>query len=193
MAHDLPGTLTRRELLESVGKMAAVSLVATPIVSALGSGLEVSAQALPMTAVAGVDRVVMLHGRTYLHAWGGYGAPPGTARPARGTPPPPAPDPAWPVPTLAWRKVSGPGDVSFADATSATTTATFAAPGTYVLGVTAGNGTLTAESTLTVTVELPPPATPLTPVITTSHTITSPLWAARTKALIVNWIPHCVD
>ena len=95
---------------------------------------------------------------------------------------------------MAWRKISGPGDVQFVDAKAALTTATFSAPGDYVLEVTAADGKDTGPtSTLTVTVELPPPATPLTPVITTTHTITSPLWAARTKALIVNWIPHCVD
>ncbi len=33
----------------------------------------------------------------------------------------------------------------------------------------------------------------LTPVVTTRHTITSPMWAARTKALVTTWIPHCVD
>jgi DUF1680 family protein len=43
-----------------------------------------------------------------------------------------------------------------------------------------------------VKVELPPPPMQLTPVVTTKHTITSPLWHARTKTLITQWIPHCV-
>jgi DUF1680 family protein len=59
--------------------------------------------------------------------------------------------------------------------------------------VTADNGTAKASSTLTVKVELPPPPTPLSPVFTTSYAVTSPLWASRVKALIVNWIPHCID
>ena len=42
-------------------------------------------------------------------------------------------------------------------------------------------------------VELPPPATQLAPVVTRRHTITSPFWTSRTKALIVTWIPHCVE
>src|SRR5262249_23185856 len=57
----------------------------------------------------------------------------------------------------------------------------------------ADDGTEKATSTLTVKVELPPPSTQLAPVVTKRHTIDSPLWSARTKALIVSWIPHCID
>lgn len=42
--------------------------------------------------------------------------------------------------TLQWTKVSGPGAVSFTDATSATTGATFGAAGDYVLRLTADDG-----------------------------------------------------
>ena len=69
----------------------------------------------------------------------------------------------------------------------------FSTPGDYVLQVTADNGAAKATSTLAVKVELPPPATQLMPVVTRRHTITSPLWSARTKALITSWIPHCVN
>ena len=89
--------------------------------------------------------------------------------------------------------VSGPGDVTFADASAAVTTATFSRPGEYVLSITADNGTTKATSSLIVKVELPPPAAPLAAVFTTSYGITSPLWASRAKALIVSWIPHCID
>jgi DUF1680 family protein len=89
--------------------------------------------------------------------------------------------------------VSGPGTVTFADPNAAVTTATFSAPGEYVLKVTADNGKGTASSTLTVRAELPPPSTPLTPIPTKQYTITSPLWWARAKALMVSWIPHCID
>jgi DUF1680 family protein len=179
-------TITRRELLETMGTMAVV-VAASPLID----GFPVSARALPLAAVAGPDRVVMRHGKTYLNGWAGYGAPPRRAR--RGTPPPPAaPDPG-PAPKTTWSKVSGPGTVTFADPTASVTTATFSAPGEYVLLMTADNGAAKASSMLTVKAELPPPATPLTPIATKNYTITSPLWSARAKALIVSWIPHCVD
>jgi beta-glucanase (GH16 family)/regulation of enolase protein 1 (concanavalin A-like superfamily) len=41
------------------------------------------------------------------------------------------------APTLAWSKVSGPGCITFADPSLATTTATFSATGSYVLRLTA--------------------------------------------------------
>lgn len=191
MTSETPGCLSRRELLETVGKAAAATVVATPLVSGLAEGWSLTAQGLPLIAVAGVDRAVMLRGKTYLRAWGGYGHPPASGRPARGVPLPV--DPGLPPPAMSWRKASGPGEVAFADPKAAVTTATFSTPGHYVLEVSATDGADTATSNLSVTVELPPPAAPLTPVPTTGHTITSPLWAARTKALIVSWIPHCVD
>jgi len=183
-------------MLQASGKTIALSLVATPVVAALGKGLSVEAQALPLAAVAGVDRVVMLAGKTYLAGWTGYGAPPrrgrgaGAGRGGAETPPPPDPGPA---PKTTWARVSGPGDVKFADASAPATTATFSKPGEYVLSVTADNGTAKASSNLTVKVELPPPAVPLAPVFTTSYSINSPFWSSRVKALIVNWIPHCID
>ena len=186
--------LTRREVLETLGTLAIGSIVATRAVQAtIGDGGAISAQELRLNAVAGPDRIVMQQGRTYLNGWGGYGEPPRRTRGRRGeAPPPPPPDPG-PAPSMTWSKVSGPGDVTFADAKAPVTTATFSAPGNYVLQVTADNGRTKASSTLTVKVELPPPPTALTPVVTTRYTITSPLWAARTKALIVSWIPHCID
>jgi DUF1680 family protein len=44
-----------------------------------------------------------------------------------------------------------------------------------------------------VKVNLPPPAARLDVVYTKNYTIDSPLWNDRAKALIVNWIPHCID
>ena len=69
---------------------------------------------------------------------------------------------------------------------------TFSALGTYVLQVTAYRPH-ESSSTLTVTVEPPPPPTALTPVVTTRHTITSRLWAARTRGSSSRGIPHCID
>lgn len=54
--------------------------------------------------------------------------------------------------TISWAGVSGPGSVDFSNAASALTTATFFAPGTYTLTVTASDGSLTSSSDVTVTV-----------------------------------------
>lgn len=61
--------------------------------------------------------------------------------------------------TLAWSKLSGPGTVTFADATSTDTTASFSADGTYVLRATATNTLGGSSLDLTVRVN---PATTLT-------------------------------
>jgi DUF1680 family protein len=180
--------MTRRQALETMGTMAVV-VAASPLID----GFALSAQALPLTAVAGPDRVVMKGGKTYLNGWAGYGAPPRRGRSRRGAPtPPPEPD-TRPAPATTWSKVSGPGTVTFADPRAAITTASFSVPGEYVLKVTADTGDANTSSTLTVKAELPPPATPLTPVPTRTYTITSPLWWTRAKTLMVSWIPHCVD
>ncbi len=199
--HDSGKDLTRRELLQRVSASVLVTATATPLGQALAltahagsiDARDVSgapAATAPVNAVAGVDRVVMTHGKTYLNGWAGYGTPPRPGRARRGVP---TPAPAGPTPRTRWSKVSGPGTVTFADATAATTTATFSVTGEYVLRVTADNGETTAESTLAVKVELPPPAQQLSPVVTTRHSITSPLWSARTKILITKWIPHCIN
>jgi DUF1680 family protein len=186
--------LTRREVLETLGTIAVGSIVATRALQATVSDAgTVSAQELRLNALAGPDRIVMQQGKTYLNGWGGYGEPPRRTRGRRGeTPPPPPPDPG-PAPTMTWTKVSGPGTVTFADPSRAITTATFSALGTYVLQVTADNGQTKSSSSVTVTVEERPPSAALVPVVTKRHTITSPFWSARTKALIVSWIPHCIN
>ncbi len=51
-----------------------------------------------------------------------------------------------------WSVISGPGQVVFSDATSATSRATFSAPGSYALKVTASDGTLSTSDDLTVEV-----------------------------------------
>ncbi len=127
----------------------------------------------PPTVVAGVDRDVVLGGKTFLS--GNVR----TLKPAKTD--------------VIWSKVTGPGDVTFADPHTAATTATFSAPGDYTLKLTAGSGALSASSTLTVKAENPPPAQRLDVVYTRHYQIDSPLWNARAKALIVNWIPHCID
>lgn len=95
--------------------------------------------------------------------------------------------------TVAWRRVSGPGRVAFADPHAASTTATFTEPGTYQLAVTVQRGDLSASSTVRVRVELPPAGEPLVPVLTARYAVSSPLWRARLKTVITHWIPHCVQ
>jgi DUF1680 family protein len=126
--------------------------------------------AFPTRVTAGIDRTVVLPGKTYLN---------GTTRgPAVG---------------LAWSKESGPGEVTLADASAASTTADFSAPGDYVLKFTSTSGELSSADELHVKV-LPALTIPrLEPVYTKSYTIDSPLWNSRMKPLIVAWIPHCID
>jgi DUF1680 family protein len=127
----------------------------------------------PPLVTAGVDRAVVLGGKTYLD---------GTIRTLTGK-----------GAAVAWSKESGPGTVSFENAGASTTTAIFSAVGEYVLKLTAGKAPLSASSTLTVKVVSPPPKDRLDVVYTKKYRIESPLWDARAKALIVNWIPHCID
>ena len=198
---------SRRALIGGAGKAAATSIVAAPLVrsAVLAAGdTEPDAREAPgLASSADVDRINILGAKTYLHGWAGYGEPPVLGRPQTqnrpvdhagqetgATSPAPAPGPA---PTVAWNKQSGPGAVTFADAKAAVTTATFSALGTYVLKLTASNGASTHSSTVRVSVEPPPPARQLEAVYTKNFKISSPFWNERAKALIVNWIPHCID
>ncbi|HTE43795.1 MAG TPA: beta-L-arabinofuranosidase domain-containing protein, partial [Gemmatimonadaceae bacterium] len=146
-----------------------------------------------VNGVAGVDRVVVLPGKTYLRGWAGHGEPPrpGPRRPTAADSTPPAP--VGPPAAVRWSKRSGPGSVSFTDAAALTTTAAFSATGVYVLELTANDGSSTASSTLTVKVESPPPPKQLDVVHMRKWSVDSPLWNNRMKALVVSWIPHCVE
>jgi hypothetical protein len=132
-------------------------------------------------------------GRTFINAWAGYGERPNPNRRRRPTDPPEPPPPTGPTPKLSWSKESGPGDVKFADPTVLVTTASFTAPGEYVLKLIADNGTEQASSTFNVTVEAPPPPEPLNVVYTSRYRIGEGLWKDRTKVLITSWIPYCID
>jgi hypothetical protein len=59
------------------------------------------------------------------------------------------------VPTLAWTKASGPGTVIFGAAAAAETSATFSAPGTYVLRLSANDGDMNVCDELLVLVRYP--------------------------------------
>jgi uncharacterized protein len=193
--------LTRREMLGTIGKAVAASVVLHPVLrtailsdTVSSTSVERSAAA-PVTGVAGVDRVVVLPGKTYLRGWAGYGEPPrrGPGRRPQADSTPTEPPPSGPAPTVRWRKVSGPGRVTFGDPTALITSATFSAAGTYALELTATNGESTASSPLKVKVEQPPPPKQLDVVHTRKYSIDSPLWNHRAKALIVSWIPHCIE
>ena len=188
---------SRRELFGTVGKAAAASVAMVPLMHSAILACGTAEEDAPLNGIAGVDRVTVLQGKTYLRGWAGYGDPPRPGRPQGGgrgapadTPPPPPPGPP---PTATWSKESGTGTVAFADAKALVTTATFSALGAYVLKLTVNNGQGTHSSTLHVSVEAPPPTKQLDAVYTKNFKIDSPLWNARAKALIVNWIPHCID
>ena len=88
--------------------------------------------------------------------------------------------------------MSGPGDVEFADAHTASTDAIFGAPGDYLVRITARQGSEAAFADVHITVRDSKPLAGQSEVLTRHYELTSPLWKARTKALIVNWIPHCI-
>ena len=133
--------------------------------------------AFPPLVAAGVDRVVVEKGKTYLTGTikqvktGGAGGDAG----------------------LAWTKESGPGEVTFADPAAADTTATFSALGDYVLRLTSKVGDLSNSDTVKVRVDAASSGERLDPVQTSSYKIDSPLWSPRLTAQITTWIPHVVD
>ena len=126
----------------------------------------------PPVIFAGVDRSVIVGGQTYLDGKADW------LDPATAT-------------GVAWMKVSGPGKVKFAKTDAPVTTATFSAPGEYVLKIAPRDQK--GGKTVRVRVEAPPPKKRLDVVYTRKYSIDSPLWNSRAKALIVNWIPHCIE
>ena len=128
---------------------------------------------LPPVINAGVDRSVVLGARTYL-----------------------AGNVIWVEDshknTARWLKASGPGNVIFDETTSPVTTAKFSAPGDYVLALTA-SGSNNRSHSIAVHVEPQPPKDRLDVVYTRKYSINSQFWNERAKALIVSWIPHCVQ
>ncbi|HVT83104.1 MAG TPA: beta-L-arabinofuranosidase domain-containing protein [Phycisphaerae bacterium] len=126
------------------------------------------------TVQAGGDRLVVEKGKTYLNA---------IIRDAfQGESPA----------QIGWTKESGPGNVTFANAKTPVTTATFDQIGDYVLKLSAKRGELSNAGTVKVKVVKQAPAEDLTSVQTTSYKIDSPFWGPRLTAHIVSWIPHCM-
>ena len=97
-------------------------------------------------------------------------------------------------PTILWSKFSGPGEVTFADPTQLTTTASFSSPGTYLLQCTAtvdGNPT---SARVPVAVDAPLPAMFRQSFDGYTHTATfirgdSPAWnsGARDQIIAGRW------
>lgn len=127
----------------------------------------------PPIAAAGVDRSVVLGGKTYLAGSADWLMPSSPRR-------------------VRWSRLSGPGHVTFADANSVDTTATFSAPGEYVLEFTAFGKPENSTSKLLVHAENAPPKDRLDVVYTTRYSIDNPMWNERAKSLMVNWIPHVI-
>jgi hypothetical protein len=75
--------------------------------------------------------------------------------------------------TSTWSKVSGPGTVTFGNASAVDTTATFSTSGAYVLKLTATDGTLSSSDQATVTVNPAATGRPLLPY-------TSSAWIRQT-------------
>ena len=117
----------------------------------------------PPHVKAGIERVVVLGGKTYLN---------GELRQLGGG----ADDSK-----VIWSKVSGPGDVNFDDAHSVLTRAAFSKLGDYTLKLTAGENDLESSDTLHVRVEPAASAAHLEPVYTTTYKISSPLWKGAKK------------
>ncbi|MBB5353620.1 hypothetical protein HNR46_003881 [Haloferula luteola] len=130
--------------------------------------------AFPPDTHAGLDRSVMLDGPTYLH---------GQVKALKHA------DQL----ELQWRKLSGPGEVTFAQPSATETTARFSQLGTYELALEAKLDGETSSDSLQVTVIDPPKEQRLDVVYTTPYQINNPLWNDRAKALITQWIPHCID
>jgi DUF1680 family protein len=121
----------------------------------------------------GADRDVMIGGKTYLSATvHSVGA----------------------LSKVTWQKITGPGTVSFSDPSELNGSASFSAIGDYVLGITAAEGSTNASAAqIKVKVHQPPPVKRLDVVYTKKYSIDNKLWNDRAKAMIVNWIPYCID
>src|SRR3979490_2092176 len=65
----------------------------------------------------------------------------------------------------AWSPVSGPGTVSFSNASALNSTATFSASGAYVLRLTASDGALAVSDDVAVTVNPAPPLEKIAPAL----------------------------
>ena len=185
--------ISRRAMVRNAGKAAVASATLATVLE-VPLRQQARAQAVSTFLVdAGVDRVVVLPGKTYLRGFAGSGSVPSATRPLNlgGRPAPPAPVPDGEA-RVRWAKVSGPGNVRFAKADALSTTATFSAPGRYILRLDAESTAGKASSTLQVDAESSPPANPLKAIAASGFRVDSPFWKSRLRGVMVNWIPHCI-
>ena len=131
-----------------------------------GTGTGSAGGNLPPTAEAGPDQTIYLPSDATLD---------GTVT-DDGQPDPPA------TVTTTWSKQSGPGTVTFGDASLVDTTATFSETGTYVLRLTADDSDLTAFDEVTIIVK----SCPLLYVVKDPLTVTSSQESQR-KTLMESW------
>lgn len=135
---------------------------------------EGSSPDFPPVVNAGVDRILVMGGRTYLK-----GSKRETGKKGVKT-------------ELKWEKASGPGEVKFEKVGSIETSATFSAPGVYELKLVGSASGLSSEDVVRVRVDPVRAVADLHPIQTKKYALDSTLWNARAKALITKWIPHCV-
>lgn len=126
----------------------------------------------PPSVKAGIDRSVVLDGKTYLR---------GAIKTLKGEG------------HVRWSKQSGPGWVTFDDPEALNTAASFSEVGEYVLRLTGMGGGETTTDSLSVKVVQGPPAENLQPVDTMPYTINNDLWNDWAKRIIVGWIPHSIE
>jgi poly(3-hydroxybutyrate) depolymerase len=94
--------------------------------------------------------------------------------------------------TTLWSVVSGPGTVTFANELSLSTTASFSAPGTYVLRLTAGDGALAASDDLTVIVS-PVGTARIRLDLGDPSTTTTGNWNNLTAIALNTEVPNAID
>jgi len=93
--------------------------------------------------------------------------------------------------TTTWSVISGPGAVAFLDAAAVDTRATFAAPGTYWLRLTADDGALSAADSVEIIVA-PQPAANVAPTVSagSDQTLTQPASAALDGTVNDDGLPN---
>ena len=91
--------------------------------------------------------------------------------------------------TTTWTKDSGPGDVTFGDASAVDTTAGFSVEGTYVLKLEADDGTLTDSDTVQIVVSPEPVNTAPTADAGSNDSITLPNYATLDGTISDDGLP----